>query len=341
MRPARRAWAGVACGLALGLGGGAVIDIATEGANAQASKVEVTSAQLLINQRISQAAVRRSNRALNYLAPIRTAQSDAADDGRKGVIALKDIPGAGDGWTTEQIDNGAVTSPKLGADAVTSEKIAPGGVGSGDLSDGAVTSPKIAAGAVGTQQIAGDAVGSNQIAPGAVGSNDLAGGAVTGPKLASRSVGPDALDTPSAASLFGSATAQSGISTAIPFVAPADPRFQTADFFDAATPTDVRIPRPGIYRLDVTTSFGFSPFASAGIREVSLFQFTPAPSVAVRELAGVAVPAAAPKTTIGGGVLINAGEGDQIRIAGLQNSGTNLTVTALLDISYIGAPPAP
>ena len=51
------------------------------------------------------------------------------------------------------------------------------------------------------------------------------------------------------------------------------------------------------------------------------------------------MPAAAPETTIGGGLLINAGEGDQIRVTGLQNSGTNLTLTAVLDISYIGPPP--
>jgi hypothetical protein len=155
---------GVACGLALGLGGGVAVDAATESADAQTSGVEVTSAQLLINQRISQAAVRRSNRALNYLAPIRSAQSDAADDGRKGVIALNDIPGAGQGWTTAQIadgaitnpelGDGAVTGPKLGADAVASEKIATGAVGSDDLADGAVSGQKIADEAVGLGQLA-------------------------------------------------------------------------------------------------------------------------------------------------------------------------------------------
>ena len=169
MRPARRAWVGIACGLALGLGGVVAVDAATESADAQASEVEVTSAQLLINQRISQAAVRRSNRALNYLAPIRSAQSDAADDGRKGVIALKDIPGAGQGWTTAQIADDAITTPKLG--------------------DGAVTGPKLGADAVTSEKIATGAVDTGEIAQGAVATDDVADGAITGPKIA-----PDSVD---------------------------------------------------------------------------------------------------------------------------------------------------
>ncbi|MDA3005875.1 MAG: hypothetical protein O3B97_04375 [Actinomycetota bacterium] len=62
-----------------------------------------TGQQLLINQRISQAAVRRSNSALNYLAPVRTTQSDAANTGRNGVTPLSRVTGSGKGWTTAQI----------------------------------------------------------------------------------------------------------------------------------------------------------------------------------------------------------------------------------------------
>jgi len=79
---------------------------ATENAN-------TVSQQLLINQRISQAAVRRSNQSLNYLAPIRTTATDAANTGANGVTPLSKVPGAGQGWTTAQIANQAVTPAKL------------------------------------------------------------------------------------------------------------------------------------------------------------------------------------------------------------------------------------
>lgn len=79
---------------------------ATENAN-------TLSQQLLINQRISQAAVRRSNSALNYLAPIRTTTSDAANTGKNGVTPLSKVAGAGQGWPTAAIANNAITSAKL------------------------------------------------------------------------------------------------------------------------------------------------------------------------------------------------------------------------------------
>ncbi len=79
---------------------------ATENAN-------TTGQQLLINQRISQAAVKRSNSALNYLAPVRTTQSDAANTGANGVTPLSKVTGSGQGWTTAQIANGAITPAKM------------------------------------------------------------------------------------------------------------------------------------------------------------------------------------------------------------------------------------
>ncbi|HSJ73605.1 MAG TPA: hypothetical protein VK904_04755, partial [Miltoncostaeaceae bacterium] len=59
-----------------------------------------------INQNISSAAVKRSNRSLNYLAPIRTTQTDNADDGSNGVRPLSGIPGSGDGWAVGQLARG-------------------------------------------------------------------------------------------------------------------------------------------------------------------------------------------------------------------------------------------
>ncbi len=72
-----------------------------------------TREQLMINQKISQAAVRRSNSALNYLAPIRTTTTDATNTGANGVTPLSKVTGSGLGWTTAQIANAAVTPAKL------------------------------------------------------------------------------------------------------------------------------------------------------------------------------------------------------------------------------------
>lgn len=100
-----RLWVGVACGVALGLGAVAVADVGTQTASAQ-SGFTVSAQQLKINQNISSAAVKRSNRALNYLAPIRTTQTDNADDGSNGVKTLSSIPGSGQGWTVGQLAPG-------------------------------------------------------------------------------------------------------------------------------------------------------------------------------------------------------------------------------------------
>ena len=83
-----------------------------------------TKTQLIINQRISQAAVLRSNQALNYLAPVRTTATDAANTGRQGVTRLSKIPGAGKGWTTAQIADKAVTGAKIADGTVTNTNLA-------------------------------------------------------------------------------------------------------------------------------------------------------------------------------------------------------------------------
>jgi hypothetical protein len=88
-------WVGATVGMAVGLAGVAIADQTTQ--PAEAASFQVTPAQLQINQRISQAAVRRSNEALDLLDPVR--KSGAQDDAP--------------GWGTAQIKDGAVTPAKL------------------------------------------------------------------------------------------------------------------------------------------------------------------------------------------------------------------------------------
>lgn len=136
-------YSGVACGAVLAIAGGFSLNDAIDRADGQPG-FRVTAEQLQINQRISQASVRRSNRALNYLAPIRTTTTDAADDGNAGVKPLSQITGAGQGWTTGQIADTAITEAKLGASAVTEAKLANSAVTEAKLADSAVTEAKLA-----------------------------------------------------------------------------------------------------------------------------------------------------------------------------------------------------
>ena len=64
-----RWWVGVAAGVALGLGAVVAADVATDEASAQ-SRFVVSAEQLRINQRISQAAVRRVNEAGKDIAAL-------------------------------------------------------------------------------------------------------------------------------------------------------------------------------------------------------------------------------------------------------------------------------
>lgn len=134
----------------------------------------VTSGQLKTNQRISSAAVARSNRALNYLAPVRTDATDATDDGTKGIIALSAIPGAGKGWTGAQIADGAISTGKVVDGAITTAKLGDGAVTTAKLGDGAVTTPKLANGAVTSAKIGRGQVGTTQVADGSITADKLA-----------------------------------------------------------------------------------------------------------------------------------------------------------------------
>jgi uncharacterized Zn-binding protein involved in type VI secretion len=94
-------WIGVAAGLTLGVAAIVTVDQAAEPASAQSAAgatFRVTPAQLQINQRISQAAVRRSNEGLRLLDPVRP---------------LPNQPAKVLGWRTQDIRDGAVTSAKL------------------------------------------------------------------------------------------------------------------------------------------------------------------------------------------------------------------------------------
>jgi hypothetical protein len=137
---------GAAAGLALGVTAVAAVEHGAERADAQASKVRATPAQLVIIGRIQVAAVKRSNRALNCLAPIRTLETDALDNGTSGVRRLATIPGAGAGWTSSQIAENAIQRVNIAVDAVDADRIAAGAVGESEIASGAVTSTKLSQG---------------------------------------------------------------------------------------------------------------------------------------------------------------------------------------------------
>ena len=120
----RRRWTtgGLAVGLLVGAAGVVVADHVTGQASGQSSPgtraVAVTPGQLLVNQRISQAAVRRGNESLRLLDPIRP------DLQRPGKVL---------GWRTGDLRDGAITTRKL----------SPGSVATESLADGAVTDAKV------------------------------------------------------------------------------------------------------------------------------------------------------------------------------------------------------
>jgi hypothetical protein len=127
------------------------VDRGVQSADA-AGPVRVTATQLKINQRISQAAVRRSNEALALLDPIRPNR-----------------PGKALGWASANLLNGAVTNAKIGTGAVSNTKLA----------GNAVTGGKVADGSLGTSDLADGAVTSGKLANASVTSGKLANGAVT------------------------------------------------------------------------------------------------------------------------------------------------------------------
>jgi hypothetical protein len=102
-----RWWVGVAAGVALGLGTVVAVEAATEGASAQGG-FAVTAEQLRTNQRVSIAAVRRSNESLQLLDPIR----------RQPKLPQKVI-----GWRSQDLRDGSVTGAKIVNGAVSEAKL--------------------------------------------------------------------------------------------------------------------------------------------------------------------------------------------------------------------------
>ena len=136
----------VALAVAAAAGGAAVMVVSGASGHTSSAQSKLNS-QLLTNQRISQAAVRRANTALNYMGVVRTSTLDNQyglnKSNPKGVTPLTQVTGAGLGWQTPQIRDGQVTSSKLGDGAVTSSKLSDGQVTSSKLADGAITQSKL------------------------------------------------------------------------------------------------------------------------------------------------------------------------------------------------------
>ena len=84
----------------------------------------------------------------------------------------------------QQLENDAVNTNELAADAVTNAKIAPSAVDTLEIANDAVTNAKIAPSAVDTLEIANDAVTSDKIAPNAVDSSEIAASAVDTSEIA-------------------------------------------------------------------------------------------------------------------------------------------------------------
>jgi hypothetical protein len=85
--------AAIAAAAGAGLLAAAVFGSAAVPANAQASDVRVTAQQLLVNQRISQAGVRRANEALQKIAELQAAPPAQGPAGPKGDTGPAGPPG--------------------------------------------------------------------------------------------------------------------------------------------------------------------------------------------------------------------------------------------------------
>jgi hypothetical protein len=99
-----RWWIGVTAGVVLGIGGIAAFEATTGTADA-ARPVAVTAQQLTINQRISQAAVRRSNTSLKEIATLKSQVPLFAVS--SGAVGSDLVRGTGRGaLSAQRIDDG-------------------------------------------------------------------------------------------------------------------------------------------------------------------------------------------------------------------------------------------
>ena len=97
------------------------------------------------------------------------------------------------GVGTTQLADDAVTSAKLGPEAVDTNALKDGNVTTGKIADDAVTSAKLGSGAVDTDALGTNAVISAKIATGAVTADEIASDAVTTAKILNANVNSDKL----------------------------------------------------------------------------------------------------------------------------------------------------
>lgn len=95
---------------------------------------------------------------------------------------------------TDDIENGAVTEPKLADAVVSARALAEGAVTQTALAEGAVTQPTLADGAVSKRALANGAVSEPKLADGAVTGAKLAADSITGANVAADSLGGREID---------------------------------------------------------------------------------------------------------------------------------------------------
>ena len=220
MKQKRLIATGLACGVALGLGGLVAADLGTESADAQGD-FKVTPAQLQINQKISQAAVRRSNEALGLLGPVRPKES--TDKNPVNPFASVE---RGSGWPTAALADGAVTSPKL-SPGLRAQVEAPG--------------PEGPAGPLGPAGPKGDQGETGPQGP-------------PGPPATETVIPAARVSTPLEAP-FTETLPNSSFTTMTLAEVPIRGDFDTANIFDPATPTVLTAPRAGLYRANLIVRF--------------------------------------------------------------------------------------
>ncbi len=233
----------------------------TVSSTAKGGAPAATAGQVKTTQRISSAAVARSNRALNYLAPIRTDATDGADDGTKGIIALSAVVGSGKGWTGAQIADGAISNAKLADNAVAGSKLADNGVAGTKLADAAVATAKVLDGAITTPKLANGAVTSAKIGNGQVTAAQVGTGAITGPKIANGSVTVDKLGADVTTMLPDWATKDDNAAS---ITTGANGNVQSSDDGAVFTRTAVGVYTVKLSQGAATCSVIASPFAGAG-----------------------------------------------------------------------------